>query len=77
MQLISNFPVSLLVKRRCLAQELESQLFLTTIMGSIIQLGDVECLVGRSEKPKSWKNKNGQADYLPRHSPDVRTVFEI
>ena len=33
--------------------------------------------VGRSEKPLSWKSKNGQADYLPRHSPDVRTVFEI
>ena len=36
-----------------------------------------QCLVGRSEKTKSWKSKNGQADYLPRHSPDVRTVFEI
>ena len=35
------------------------------------------CILGRSEKPKSWKSKNGQADYLPRHSPDVRTVFEI
>ena len=35
------------------------------------------CPLGRSEKPKSWKSKNGQADYLPRHSPDVRTVFEI
>ena len=34
-------------------------------------------ILGRSEKPKSWKTKNGQADYLPRHSPDVRTVFEI
>ena len=33
--------------------------------------------LGRGEKPKSWKSKNGQADYLPRHSPDVRTVFEI
>ena len=33
--------------------------------------------LGRSAKPKSWKSKNGQADYLPRHSPDVRTVFEI
>ena len=33
--------------------------------------------VGWSEKPKSWKSKNVQADYLPRHSPDVRTVFEI
>ena len=33
--------------------------------------------VGWSEKPKSWKSKNGQADYWPRHSPDVRTVFEI
>ena len=36
-----------------------------------------DCKIGRSEKPKSWKSKNGQADYLPRHSPDVRTVFEI
>ena len=35
------------------------------------------CRLGWSEKPKSWKSKNGQADYLPRHSPDVRTVFEI
>ena len=35
------------------------------------------CKLGWSEKPKSWKSKNGQADYLPRHSPDVRTVFEI
>ena len=35
------------------------------------------CAVGWSEKPKSWKSKNVQADYLPRHSPDVRTVFEI
>ena len=34
-------------------------------------------IVGWSEKPKSWKSKNVQADYLPRHSPDVRTVFEI
>ena len=34
-------------------------------------------ILGWSEKPKSWKSKNGQADYLPRHSPDVRTVFEI
>ena len=33
--------------------------------------------LGWSEKPKSWKSKNVQADYLPRHSPDVRTVFEI
>ena len=33
--------------------------------------------IGWSEKPKSWKSKNGQADYLPRHSLDVRTVFEI
>ena len=33
--------------------------------------------LGRSEKPKSWKSKNRQADYLPRHSPDVRTVFKI
>ena len=30
-----------------------------------------------SEKPQSLKSKNGQADYLPRHSPDARTVFEI
>ena len=36
-----------------------------------------ECSIWRSEKPKSWKSKNGQADYLPRHSLDVRTVFEI
>ena len=35
------------------------------------------CQIGRSEKPKSWKSKNRQADYLPRHSPNVRTVFEI
>ena len=28
------------------------------------------CPVGRSEKPKSWKSKNGQADYLPRHRID-------
>ena len=34
-------------------------------------------IIGRSEKPKSWKSKNEQADNLPRHSPDVRTVFEI
>ena len=34
-------------------------------------------IIGWSEKPKSLKSKNGQADYLPRHSPDVRTVFEI
>ena len=33
--------------------------------------------LGWSEKPKSLKSKNGQADYLPCHSPDVRTVFEI
>ena len=33
--------------------------------------------LGWSEKPKSLKSKNEQADYLPRHSPDVRTVFEI
>ena len=33
--------------------------------------------LGWSEKPKSLKSKNGQADYLPRHSLDVRTVFEI
>ena len=38
-------------------------------------LGD--WILGWSEKPKSLKSKNGQADYLPRHSPDVRTVFEI
>ena len=36
-----------------------------------------DCKIGRSEKPKSWKSKNGQADYLPRHSLDARTVFEI
>ena len=35
------------------------------------------CRIGWSEKPKSLKSKNGQADYLPRHSLDVRTVFEI
>ena len=35
----------------------------------------VLCNLGQSEKPKSWKSKNGQADYLPRQSPDVRTVF--
>ena len=35
------------------------------------------CILGWSEKPKSLKSKNGQADYLPRHSPNVRTVFEI
>ena len=41
-------------------------------------VGPPRCFpIGRSEKPKSWKSKNGQADYLPRHSPDVRTVFEI
>ena len=33
--------------------------------------------LGRSETPKSWTSKNEQADYLPRHSPDVRAVFEI
>ena len=33
--------------------------------------------LGWSEKPKSLKSKNGQTDYLPRHSPDVTTVFEI
>ena len=37
----------------------------------------VHYALGRSEKTKSWKSRNGQADYLPRHSPDVRTVFEI
>ena len=36
-----------------------------------------ECPLGWSEKPKSLKSKNEQADYLPRHSPDVRSVFEI
>ena len=36
-----------------------------------------ECSIWRSEKPKSWKSKNGQADYLPRHSPNVRRVFKI
>ena len=36
-----------------------------------------KCTVGWSEKPKSWKSKNVQADYLSRHSPDVRTVFKI
>ena len=34
-------------------------------------------ILGWSEKHKSLKSKNGQADYLPRHSLDVRTVFEI
>ena len=34
-------------------------------------------VIGWSEKHKTLKSKNGQADYLPRHSPDVRTVFEI
>ena len=33
--------------------------------------------VGRSEKHKSWKCQNPRADYIPRHSPDFRTVFGI
>ena len=48
---------------------------------AVIQLslfsGCAASAIGRSEKTKSWKSKNGQADHLPRHSPDVRTVFEI
>ena len=35
------------------------------------------CRIGWSEKHKSLKSKNEQADFLPRHGPDVRTVFEI
>ena len=38
---------------------------------------DLGCAVGWSEKHKSLKSKNEQADYWPRHSPNVRTVFEI
>ena len=34
-------------------------------------------ILGWSEKHKSLKSKNRQADYLPRHSPDAITVFEI
>ena len=33
--------------------------------------------LGRSEKHKSWKCQNPRADYIPRHSPDFRTVFGI
>ena len=46
-------------------------------IADLLGIGSWDLAVGWSEKPKSWKSKNGQADYLPRHSPDVRTVFEI
>ena len=34
-------------------------------------------LLGRSEKHKSLKCQNAQADYIPRHSTDFRIVFGI
>ena len=36
-----------------------------------------DCALGRSEKHKSLKCQNLRADYIPRHSPDFRTVFGI
>ena len=43
----------------------------------ILQVQQSTPALGWSEKHKSLKSKNGLADYLPRHSPNVRTVFKI
>ena len=40
--------------------------------------GSVYDTMSRAEwKTQKLESKNRKADYLPRHSPDVRTVFEI
>ena len=36
---------------------------------------DVVCVLGWSEKHKSWKMQKYRADSEPRHSTDFRTIF--
>ena len=55
----------------------EKNLFVEILANSDLVVHMDGCPLGWSEKTKSWKSKNGQVDYLTRHSPDVRTVFEI
>ena len=37
----------------------------------------IACLIGWSEKQKSWKMQKARADSKSRHTTDFRTVFEI